>query len=179
MEEKIDLLIQTIEKLSKQNWVDYLLVIIPILISIFALFISISTERRNFKLQQDSFCFQLYEKRLFIFESIDEILSRVIREAKVNNEDLKSFLVQTRNVKFLFGKDMAEECSDIYEVLNKLNALGKQIDYNIEHKKIASNHSDLCDQESDLLNSITEHKKKLSDIAMQYISFSNYKIQSK
>ena len=46
-EVKIQELIEAIEKLSQKGWVDYLIVIVPIMLSVIAVFISISTARKQ------------------------------------------------------------------------------------------------------------------------------------
>ena len=158
----------------------------PLFITILFSVLNTIVAKSNLKLakqqkamQNDGFCFQLYDKRLFAYESADRVLCDVLREGKVEMKNLNEFLVGTRNVKFLFGNDMIEECDAIYKVLNKLRVVGVQINHNKENQISNQNHVDLCNNEYEMFISLSNHQNKLSEIASKYISFSNYKIQSK
>ena len=164
--------------IANLNWICPL--IITILFSALNVIVAISNlkiAKQQGKMQNDGFCFQLYEKRLSIYESADKILCSIVQTSKVSVKDITDFTYATRNVKFLFGEDMAEECDAIGKFLNELRTVGTKISHNIDNQINDSNHEVLCDREYELLNQLPEHKKNLSDIVSKYISFSEYKTE--
>ena len=170
-------IVAPIEKIAEKTWVDYALIVVPILISLFALGVTINTAKKQSKAQNNSFCLELYENRWEVYESIDKVLCSIMCEGKVSNEDIFKFNHASHNARFLFGKDMIDFCEETKELLIKLRTVGKKVEWNINHQSNDSNHSDLCDQESELIASISNQQQKLKDIVANYISFSKYKMQ--
>ena len=68
MEETLKEIVKAIEKLSEKDIIDYLLVIVPILVSIVAIFISIATARKQNKIA-------LFERRYNCFFQIKTVLA--------------------------------------------------------------------------------------------------------
>lgn len=131
------------------------------------------------KMQNDMFCFQLFEKRHKNYEDLQKVLCAVISSGKVTIENINEFAVATKDIKFLFGKDMSKFCEDALNKLSRLRAIGRQIEYNIQHNNDNENHSNLCDEEGKLLLAVLELQNHISTIALEYISFSNYKINKR
>ena len=170
-------IVKAIEHLAEKTWVDYALVVVPILISLLAVVISIVTARKQSKMQNDGFCFQLYERRWGVYESIDKILCSVGREAKVCDEDIAKFHYASHNARFLFDQDMADFCEKTRDLLIELRTVGKKVEWNINHQSNDLNHADWCDKESELLLRVSNQQQQLKSIVANYISFSEYKIQ--
>ena len=162
-----------------KNNVEWLVpIIITVLFSIINVIIAVCNvviTRKQSKLQNDGFCFELYEKRLSIYENADKILCSIVQTSQVSIKDIDDFTYLTRNVKFLFGADMAEECDAIRELFIKLRTIGTKVNHNIDNQINDPSHQMLCDREYQLLNRLPDHKKKLSEIVSKYISFSEYK----
>ncbi len=156
------------------NW------IIPLLITTIFSFINIILFRLNYKilkqqqkLQNDAFCFQLFDRRLDIYSSIKEIISRVIANNSVSRIDIDDFLKKRRDVDFLFGKDVSDHCKSIYNTLTLLHRDETKMNSPASN---ASNWSNLVDEETRLLEQLSDEGVQLSNLILKYISFSKYKI---
>ena len=170
-------IVKAIEKLSEKNIVDYLLIIIPILISIFALIVSIQTTRKQNKLQNDVFCFELFERRLHTYDALKRIICRAIEHGEVTRIDLNEFLIEKKDVPFLFGDDICEIYNSIYTTMVKLRTLEAKIEHNITHESQIGNHSDLCEDEEKKWWLLTDQTNELAEKIKKYISFAEYKIE--
>ncbi|MBP3300152.1 MAG: hypothetical protein J6M34_01455 [Clostridia bacterium] len=154
--------------------------IITILFSVLNVIVAKSNlkiAKQQSKMQNDGFCFQLYERRWGVYESIDKILCSVGREAKVCDEDIAKFHYASHNARFLFDQDMADFCEKTRDLLIKLRTVGKQVDWNINHQSDDSNHANLCEKEAELISIISSQQQQLKDIVEKYISFSEYKVK--
>ena len=164
--------------LENLNWICPL--IITILFSVLNVIVAISNlkiAKQQNKMQNDGFCFQLYERRWEVYESIDKILCRVGSEAKVRDEDISKFNYAIHNARFLFGQDMADFCEETRKELLQLRTIGKKVEWNIDHQSDDPNHAELCDKEYVLISNISNRQQQLKNIVASYISFSEYKIQ--
>lgn len=154
--------------------------IITILFSVLNVIVAKSNlkiAKQQSKMQNDGFCFQLYERRWGVYESIDKILCSVGREAKVCDEDIAKFHYASHNARFLFDQDMVDFCEKTRDLLIELRTVGKTVEWNINHQSDDPNHANLCDKESELLLRVSNQQQQLKSIVANYISFSEYKIQ--
>lgn len=124
------------------------------------------------ELQNDSFCFQLFDLRLNVYTSIKEIISDVIMNDSVPSKELTVFLQKERDVEYLFGKDVSDCCLAIYNILVKLHGIETISNSPLKKGQVDSK---LADEELDLWNRLTEEDKRLHDLVVKYISFSDYK----
>ena len=177
MEEKMDELIEAINSGSGNSVIDYILIIVPILISIFALVVSVQTTRKQNKLQNDEFCFQLFERRLQTYDALKSIISRTVTNGKVSNSDLSDFISEKKDVPFLFGTDVCEIYEKIYHTMANIHTLGIQIDHNIKLQRQTDNHERLCDNEADRWDELFALTDELYMNVKKYISFAEYKIE--
>lgn len=155
--------------------------IITILFSVLNVIVAKSNlkiAKQQSKMQNDGFCFQLYERRWGVYESIDKILCSVGREAKVCDEDIAKFHYASHNARFLFDQDMVDFCEKTRDLLIELRTVGKTVEWNINHQSDGSNHANLCEKEAELISSIAGQQQQLKDIVEKYISFSEYKVKS-
>ena len=158
--------------------------ICPLIITILFSVLNVIVAKSNLKIanqqskmQNDGFCFQLYERRWGVYESIDKILCFVGREAKVCDEDIAKFHYASHNARFLFDQDMADFCEKTRDLLIELRTVGKKVAWNINHQSNDLNHADWCDKEAELISSIAGQQQQLKDIVEKYISFSEYKVK--
>ena len=159
--------------LENLNWFAPLL--ITILFSALNMIVAICnyriTKHQN-KMQNDSFCFQLFEKRQSIFDRLNQILCLAIAKGKVTNEMMLEFKISTKDAKFFFGDDFFVVWQEACKLLDEY----KVISYKVENDTLNPNHSDLCDKEAEMLVKLVEQQKLLTNVAQKYISFSAYKI---
>ena len=63
------------------------------------------------EIQNDSFCYQLFDKRLKVYYSIQDCLRKSIFSTDEINTLYQEFLQKTHDVPFLFGKDIQDKCN--------------------------------------------------------------------
>nr|WP_315022159.1 hypothetical protein [uncultured Aminipila sp.] len=130
--------------------------------------------KSQLKLQNNVFCYQLLERRMQIYNEINEILLMVIRDGTVPSKLLTDFLIKTRDVQFLFGEDVKVKCDNIYRFLSKYHVIDAYVMNNIKSNKSSPNHPQLCDEECELLNKIPQLQRDLQETFKKYISFADY-----
>lgn len=136
---------------------------------------NIKIMKQQEKLQNDAFCFQLFERRLNVYTDIKIIIANIIADYDVPQKVIPEFLQKTRDVEFLFGKDVQCLCNKLYKTICELHA--KQAVLNCERNK-GKVDTDLSNSELELMDQISDSSKMLSILVKKYISFENYKIDS-
>ena len=126
-------------------------------------------------MQNDEFCFQLFEKRWEVYTALNEVFEKIGSTGKATQDNIIQFKTQLQPARFLFGADMIEACEAALQQIIELATVGKQVQYNIDHGKNNPNHDALCDRECELLIQMSKHQELLADIASRYISFADYK----
>ena len=163
--------------LENVNWLCPLFITIFFsILNVIVAICNLAVMRRQNEMQNDGFCFQLFERRHEIYEDIQKVLSAVIIEGKVTMKDFRNFGLAIKDVKFLFGEDLFNVCDETQTTLNKLQVVGFKIQSNIESRKSDPNHEALCTQENELFSILLEQKNRISEISVCYISFANYKV---
>lgn len=163
----------------KENLYWIVPLIITTIIAIANIVIAIFNYRNSKNLnemQNDMFCFQLYEKRLNAFESLKEVLSDILANGEAKNTDVTSFLSKTKELKFIFGNDVIQVCDAIHKTIVELHVTSEKIKHNSVMNIIDKNHLDLCDKEAELLKNLTTLSSELTDKVSGYISFDKYKL---
>ena len=162
------------------EWIAALL--ITVLFSALNIVVAVCTLRvtkQQTKMQNDNFCYQLFEKRMNIYESIDRIICRVGQSGKVNNQDIQDYIVAGKDVEFMFGSDVIQISNAIYETLCELCCVSTLIRDHMEGNNTISNHEENCNRWACLMENLSAQKKELKNCIMNYISFEAYRIESK
>ena len=157
--------------------------LVPLVITIIFSIINWIIARRNLKIaenqtkmQNDSFCYELFEQRWNIYNSIDSVFVSIGNKGKVDSDDIRNFKIATEKVEFLFGTDFVAACAETLNVLCELRAVGSKAEYNIRTLRPDPNHKQLCEREEKLHLLLDKKKKKIANVAKKYIAFSNYKL---
>ena len=79
-------------------------------IALLATYIAWQQHRTN----RNQFRLALLEKRLKVFNGAGELISTVMRKAKIDTDGLSKFLWETREGEFLFGPDITAYLSELY-----------------------------------------------------------------
>ena len=174
-----------VESMTVSMWfVENLNWICPLLITIVFSIPNIIVANKNLKfakqqtkMQNDGFCFQLLDRRLEVYKQIDVILCSVMQSGSVKKDDVMAMNAAKQNVKFLFGKDMLDACTEARDLLSKLEVVGKKVEFSINHPSSPDKHSELCDMESELIGKVANQMQVLSNIAANYSSFAEYKMK--
>lgn len=154
---------------------------ITILFSALNVVIAVCTLRvtkQQTKMQNDSFCYQLFEKRMTIYESIDRIICRVGQNGSVNNQDTQDYIVAGKDVEFMFGSDVIQISDAIYETLCELCCISTLIRDHMEGNNNVPNHKENCNRWAHLMEKLSAQKTELKNCMKNYISFESYRIES-
>lgn len=128
------------------------------------------------KMQNDAFCFQLYDKRMAIYESIDRIIVRAGQNGRVKNKDTQDYIVATKDIEFMFGADVVQVSEAIYNTLNELCNLTTLIEDHMKGINHNPDHKKNCDRQCTLMEQLTTQKKQIKEYMKRYISFETYRI---
>ena len=166
------------------NWIiNNLDWIIPIFITVLFSILNVRLASINqklvenqLKLQNDSFCYQLYDRRMEIYTSIQKIIGAIIQEGTASIELLQEYSKCTRDVPFLFGDDITDKVDQLYTAISELRTVSTKVNHNIETQCTSTNHSELCEREYELQMLISNIRLHLKDDFYPYISFRNYRI---
>ena len=126
------------------------------------------------EIQNDSFCYQLFDKRLKVYYSIQDCLRKSIFSTDEINTLYQEFLQKTHDVPFLFGKDIQDKCNEIYNIILKLRLIRQK--QNSLYTPIGEEYHRLYEEETELLKKIMDNIQDLPKIFQPYISFAKYQI---
>ena len=163
--------------LENLNWM--IPIIITVIFSGLNIRLAVTNQKlaeNQLKLQNDSFCYQLYDRRMGIYTSIQKVIKTIMQDGTVSVELLSEYLSCTKDVRFLFGEDIADKVDQLYKLMVELHTTGAEVDNNIKMQRASPSHSKLCEREGELLKLITNAGKHLGDVFSPYISFKNYRI---
>lgn len=138
---------------------------------------NIHITKKQMKMQNDNFCFQLYEKRFDIYSIMNEVLLSVGSDGRITDINRAKFRDAANDAIFMFDKDVIEFCDETKKLLSELRTVGNKVKYNNENNISDERHFELCDREDELITKISEKRKLLSKIMKKYISFAKYKIK--
>jgi hypothetical protein len=69
---------------------------------------------QQWKTNKQKYAFDLYERRLRVYEEVRKILSLIGRDAKVDPSQLLEFRTSVMEADFLFGREIPEYIDDVY-----------------------------------------------------------------
>ena len=139
----------------------YLTIVIAILAGIIAY--------QQYRINKQRFLFETYEKRLEIFNAVQDYLNSILREGKTDWNSLSQYYLRTSQAIFLFDKSITKSIDEIYKNSCKLIELTSQM-YNKqgipngslsdeEWKRVVSDESELVKWH---VNQIKETRKLFS-----------------
>ena len=161
------------------EWIAALLV--TVLFSALNIVVAVCTlqvTRHQTKMQNDNFCYQLYEKRMAIYDSIDRIICRIGQSGNVNNQDIQDYIVAAKDVEFMFGADVLKTSKAIYETLCELCCICTLIRDHIEGNNTIPNHNENCNRWDRLMEYLSTQKTEFKECVKNYVSFESYRIES-
>lgn len=157
------------------NWIAPLsITVIFSVLNIVLAIINLKMTKNQAKLQNDAFCYPLYDRRMGIHTSVQKAVSAIIREGTVSNSLLSNYLQDTRDVSFLFGEDVAEAVKQFYYLMVDLHTVSEKVKYNIDTQHRSKNHEELCQRESELLKQVAKDGAYLREVFSRYINFADY-----
>lgn len=176
----------TEEFLTMQNWLaDNLYWIVPLIITVVFSIINIIMAKKNsdmvknqIKLQNNAFCYELYEKRMAVYMSLKKLLREPLKETTISDSDIENIFEALEQSRFLFGGDIKKKINNIGELLSELQVVMKKIDHGIQIRDKSTEHIELCNRQDELLKKISKIYEHLAEDFEPYISFENYRIEA-
>lgn len=177
----------TEEFLTMKDWLsDNLNWIIPLLITVVFSIINIAMAKKNsdmvknqIKLQNDAFCYELFEKRMAVFIYLKNWLRCTLGVPLACDIDCDNIYEIIEPSRFLFGKDIKRKIERIVDLECESIAVESKIN---DEEKIDDESSELIklrNRKSEIMNELTEISKHLEEDFEPYISFKNYRIEAK
>ena len=113
-----------------------------------------------------------YERRLRVYEEVRKILSIILRDAKVNTEDLLKFRTSVSEADFLLGPEITEYIDEIYKHgLNLWHWNQEYRDYTQEKPK-GYDHKKIVDEMHKELTWLTEQFEPAKEKFKKYLDIS-------
>ncbi|MFA5352317.1 MAG: hypothetical protein WC304_03505 [Candidatus Gracilibacteria bacterium] len=100
---------------SSNSWVDIFQALLTPAIAIFAAYIG----WQQHKINKNRFKFEMYERRLKVFNAFVSFFKEVLNSNKINHSKLNEFYALTSEVEFIFGKGSEKLVSYREEIWNK------------------------------------------------------------
>lgn len=141
--------------------------------------INLKTSKNQLKLQNDAFCYQLYDRRMEIYTSIQKVIAAILRDGTVSVELLQEYARCTRDVVFLFGNDMEDKVMQLYRMMAELRKVSAKVKHHIQTQQTSPDYSELCEREDTLLKQIQDKGEALKIDFAPYISFHEYRVATK
>ena len=128
------------------------------------------------KLQNDSFCYQLFERRMAIYTSVKETISTIMTDGTATISLINKYLQATRDALFLFGDEIAEKIDQLYKMMVELHTVSVKLEHDAKTQNASPAHNKLCERESELQKQISNFGSRLREDFSPYISFGDYRI---
>ncbi len=94
-----------------EHIIDLIKLLLTPLIAVIAVYIA----WQQWKTNRQKLNLEKYDRRLHVYEEVRKILSIILRDAKVNQEELLKFRTSVSEADFLFGPEIPEYIDEIYK----------------------------------------------------------------
>lgn len=111
----------------------------------------------------------IYNLRIPIYNAYRDLVSKILRDAKVEMQDLFNFADRTHEALFLFDEEIVDFISDIFKKAHRLRYL-KQIMDNPELVK-EDRWESIVEEESDLLQWFHDNFQEARKLFKKYLNF--------
>ncbi len=106
------------------QWTSYLSALLTPIVAVLGSFIAY----RQWRLAQNKLKFDLFDRRLAIYEAIGSLLASIMTSGEAKDDEVIKFLVATREAKWLFDASIAEYLdTQIYHKVIDLQALQSEL----------------------------------------------------
>lgn len=125
---------------------------------------------QQWKTNQQKLNFEIYDRRLTVYEQVKKILSIILRDAKVTNEDLVKFRRSASEADFLFGEEIPRYIDQIYMRIIKLHRLNKQYKDYTQEKPEGYDHQKIVDETHKELTWLAEQFDPAKELFKKYLN---------
>ena len=147
--------------------VEYVFTILTIINALFVTFVIFM----QYKLSKDKFKLDLFDKRYAVYKGTQKFLSKILKDAKIEIEDIFEFRGDTQDAVFLFEEDIP-----VYLKTIDGKALGLwEKRKSLEGIPKGEKRSEICREETNLLHWLTSQLPELKSKFKPYLAFRKWK----
>ncbi len=99
------------------------------------------------RLGRDRFQYDLYDRRMKVFEGLKVLLVTCMREASISFSEIQQFVRTTSEAEFLFDADVVDYLEDVRKKAHRLNFTARQL---AEHN-VVENRGNLAQENADIM----------------------------
>ena len=122
-------------------------------------------------LSKEKFKFDMFNKRYGVYKNTQVFLTKIIRDAKIEMEDIFEFRAGTQDSVFFFKKDIPNYLKNIDNKALELWEIHKSLDGVPKGEE----RSKMCRKQTDLLNWLLKKLPELKDRFAPYLKFKTWK----
>ena len=146
---------------------EYIFTIITIVIGVFVAY----TAYNQYRLSKEKFKLDMFDKRYGVYKNTQVFLTKILRDAKIEMEDIFEFRAGTQNSVFLFKEDIPNYLKSIDKKALELLEIHESLDGDLKAKE----RSEMCRKQTDLLHWLTNQLPELKNKFVTYLKFKTWK----
>ena len=123
---------------------------------------------QQYRIEKRSFKFQLYNQRHAIYDAVMKFVSSVVIAGQVNNEDLNTFMKETRDCNFFFNEEVTNYIDSLYKKAIKLIRNDKMI---ASGKVKDAKHEELCNESFVIQSWFSDQYPHIKNLFQDYLNF--------
>lgn len=128
---------------------------------------------QQWKTNQQKLILDRYDRRLKVYEEVRQILSVILRHAKVSDEDLMRFLRAVSEADFLFGSEIPDYIDEIYRHGVKLQYWNGEYRDDTQDRPDGYDHQMVCDGRRAELTWLMEQLEPAKQKFKKYLDISH------
>jgi hypothetical protein len=147
--------------------VEYVFTILTIINAFFVAFVVFM----QFRLSKDKFKLDLFDKCYGVYKNTQVFLTKILRDAKIEMEDIFEFRAGTQDSVFLFKEDIPNylknidnKALDLWEIHKSLDGVPK-----------GEERSKMCRKQTELLGWLTSQLPELKNKFAPYLKFKTWR----
>ena len=146
---------------------EYIFTSVTILIGFFVAY----TAYNQYKLSKEKFKLDMFDKRYGVYKNTQVFLTKILRDAKIEMEDIFEFRAGTQDSVFLFKEDIPDYLKNIDNKALELWETHKNLDGVPKGEK----RSEISRKQTELLGWLTSKLPELKNIFAPYLKFKTWK----
>lgn len=126
---------------------------------------------RQYSLAKEKFKLDMFEKRFSVYKATQRFLTVILRDAKVNTEQLFEFRRDTQDATFLFGQEIPAYLERLDgQALNLMTIASTRSDLPVGEERTR-----LCNEETQSLQALIGELPNLKNVFASYLRFNKWK----
>ncbi|UCD00261.1 MAG: hypothetical protein JSW66_10330 [Phycisphaerales bacterium] len=146
---------------------EYIFTIITIMIGVFVAY----TGYNQYRLSKEKFKLDTFDKRYGVYKNTQVFLTKILRDAKIEMEDVFEFRAGTQDSIFLFKEDIPDYLENIDKKARDL----LEIHMSLNNVPKGNERSQMCRKQTELLGWLTSQLPELKNKFAPYLKFKTWK----